>query len=85
MNDVNLFSTARTFVATHGYSDLSLVNLISSPSSDEVAEAVLDDIFTALNQADQRIRSTQESIDVLAAETKRMLSQLKELVGRGTE
>jgi hypothetical protein len=80
MNDVNLFSPAITFVATHGCSDLSVANLISFPSSDEVAEAVLDDIFTALNQADQRIRSTQESIDILAAETKIMLSQLKKLV-----
>jgi hypothetical protein len=80
MNDVDFFSPPMTFVATHSCSDPSLVNLISFPSSDEVAEAVLNDICTALNQADQRIRLTQESINVLAAETKRMLSQLKELV-----
>jgi DNA repair ATPase RecN len=45
----------------------------------QIFPPTLDDIFAALNQADQRINSTQESIDVLAAETKTMLSQLKEL------
>jgi hypothetical protein len=57
-----------------------MANLIPSLSSDETAQAVLDDIFTSLNQADQRIRLTQESIDTLKVETRGMLDQLKELV-----
>jgi hypothetical protein len=51
-----------------------------APEKDLFDEALLDGIFASLNQADQRINSTQKSIDALAAETKTMLSQLKELV-----
>jgi hypothetical protein len=78
------FTEGKTIhIASHGNESVfpdRMVSLISSPSSDETAQALLDGIFASLNQADQRINSTQKSIDALAAETKTMLSQLKELV-----
>jgi hypothetical protein len=42
----------------------------------EVARALLDEIFASLEEADRRIYATQQSIDALAAETRKLLDQL---------
>ncbi len=71
--------SSQLFVGGNG-NDIYDLSYGTDTVSNEVREAILDDILASLNEADQRIQLTQESIDAVAAETKIMLSQLKELV-----